>query len=70
MTHYVTSPQTLRWYLHGMQRRIDNRQEPLSPTWFVDGMGTPLYGTAVHERATAEIEGWRYMDKLYKLAAA
>lgn len=69
MDLYLVTARTLRWYLRGMNRRVEGGPEPLPASWFQDGMGDPRYDVKPYDRAVAEIEGWRYMDKLYRLAA-
>ena len=66
---YLVTARTLRWYLRGMNRRVEDRPEPLPADWFARGMGDPRYPVPAYERAVAELEGWRYMDRLYRLAA-
>lgn len=68
LTLYLTQARTLRWYLRGMNRCVEGRPEPLPADWFATGMGNPAYDVPPYERAVAEIEGFRYMAKLYRLA--
>lgn len=67
---YLVRPDRLRWYMRGMNRRIESRPEPFSPTWFervLPDVGDGISRTS-YENAVAETEGWLFMDKLYRLA--
>lgn len=67
---YLVEARVLRWYLRGMNRCINGEAEPLPAEWFRDGMGNPAYDVPAYDRAVAELEGYRYMAKLYRLAGA
>lgn len=66
-TYLVTAPR-LRWYLRGMNRRVQDRACPFHPNWFerVQLDVDDSLSRISYENATAEYEGWKYMDKLYR----
>lgn len=68
---YLVKPERLRWYMRGMHRRVQGRLQPFPAVWFervLPDVADDTLSRTSFENATAESEGWAYMDKLYRLA--